>query len=108
MECQTLSVKIYVCQFYIADSTTYYLSFFLDSQGDHNFIVCLNIDRMSGLHSEIVNLSTLTLRDNRDNAPEILRFTFQDSHTLWESQAVHLVFTLHRQYFTSCRMLSDS
>ena len=31
---------------------------------------------MSGLHSEIVNLSTLTLRDNRVNAPEILRFTF--------------------------------
>ena len=37
---------------------------------------------MSGLHSEIVNLSTLTLRDNRADAPEILRFTFQDSHTL--------------------------
>ena len=51
---------------------------------------------MSGLHSEIVNLSTLRLRDNRANAPEILRFTFQDSHTLWESQAEHLVFTLHR------------
>ena len=63
----------------------YYLSFFLDSQGDDNFIVCLNIDRMSGLHSEIVNLSTvstLTLRGNRANAPEILRFIFQDSHTL--------------------------
>ena len=62
-------------------------------------IVCLNIDRMSGLHSEIVNLSTvstLTLRDNRANAPEILRFTFQDSRTLWESQTEHLVFTLYR------------
>ena len=49
-------------------------------------MVCLNIDRMSGLHSEILDLSTLTLRDNRTNAPEILRFTFQNCHTLWESQ----------------------
>ena len=78
----------------IVPRTIYHL--FLDSQGDHNFIVCFNIDRMSGLHSEIVNLSTLTLRGNRANAPEILRFTFQDSHTLWESQAEHLVFTVHR------------
>ena len=51
---------------------------------------------MSGLHSEIVNLSTLILRDNRANAPEILWSTFQDWHTLWESQAEHLVLTLHR------------
>ena len=69
---------------------------FLDSQGGHNFIVRLNIDRMSGLHSEIVNLSTLTLQNNRAYAPEIRRLTFQDCHTLWESQVEHLVLTLHR------------
>ena len=59
-DCQNLG-----SQFYIADSSTC-----LDSQGDHNFIVYLSIDRMSDLHSEIVNLSTLTFRDNRANAPD--------------------------------------
>ena len=67
---------------------------YTEKNGVSNF-ECQNLG-MSVLYSEIVNLSTLTHRNNRANAPEILRFTFQDSHTLWESQAEHLVFTLHR------------
>ena len=95
MECQTLSVKINVVCFILQIVPRTIHNFFFVVR-DHNLIVCLNIDRMSDLHSEIVNLSTLTLRNNRANAPEILRFTFQDCHKLWESQAEHLVFTLHR------------
>ena len=63
---------------------------------------------MLGLHSEIVNISTFTVQDNGANAPKVLKFTFQDCHTLWESQAEHLVFTLHKWYITPCMMLSHS